>query len=142
MLKLRQYRIFISHAWCHHQHYDRLIERLNEHENFKISDYSIHKDKPINISEHDDEGFIQNKILDHMKEVHIVIVLAGMYANRKWMTFEIDAANQLKKPIIALKPWGQKRVPKAIQDAALEIHGWNKIHNMVTAIRRHFKTNL
>ena len=60
-----------------------------------------------------------------------------MYANnRDWMKYEIDSAVRMKKPIIAIKPWGNTLTPVYIQNVANEIVGWNT-DSIVSAIRMH-----
>lgn len=73
---------------------------------------------------------------EQIRVANIVVVLAGMYAARSnWIQKEIDLANELKKPMIGIRPWGQERIPQAVQDAAKEMVGW-KTDSIVVAIRR------
>lgn len=60
-----------------------------------------------------------------------------MYYNyREWMQFEIDYAKEKNKPIIAVKPHGNKTIPKEIQDCADIVVGWNT-NSIVNAIRKY-----
>lgn len=54
------------------------------------------------------------------------------YSN--WIDFEIDVANDLEKPIIGVKPWGQERIPTKVQNNADIMVGWNS-NSVVNAVR-------
>ena len=71
-----------------------------------------------------------------IRPANIIIILAGMYATHSdWIEFEIDYAEELKKPMIGVKPRGQQRIPKVVQDAVKEMVGWNT-SSIVRAIRK------
>ena len=64
-----------------------------------------------------------------------VVILSGMYVSySKWINYEIDAAIEMSKPIIGLKPWGQERVPAKVSENASVMVGWNSA-STVQAIR-------
>lgn len=130
MPQLYPYRIFISHAWDYNEEYCKLEKMLADYPNFEFRNYSVPKHDPLATS-----AQLTKKLLDQMNPTQIVIVLAGMYAaHSDWIQFEIDEAKRLTKPIIGVKPWGQERVPQAVQDAANVIHGWN-VGPIVASIR-------
>jgi len=125
---MKEYHIFISHAWRYSEDYYKLEKLLNEIPNFKWKNYSVPQHDPV-IDPNSKEG--KNKLKKELEEqirpVHIVIVLAGMYVNyREWIQTEINIALKYKKPIIGIKPRGHQRIPKQIQDVACDIVGWNK----------------
>jgi len=121
MPQLYPYRIFISHAWDYNEEYYKIEKMLNEYPNFDFRNYSVPKHDPLDTS-----AQLTKKLLDQMNPTQVVIVLAGMYAaHSDWTQFEIDEAKRLKKPIIGVRPWGQERIPQAVQDAANVMHGWN-----------------
>jgi hypothetical protein len=130
MPQLYPYRIFISHAWDYNDEYYRLEKLLKEYPNFDFRNYSVPKHDPLDTSTQ-----LEKKLLDQMNPTQVVIVLAGMYAaHSEWIQFEINEAKRLKKPILGVRPWGQERVPQAVQDAANIIHGWN-VAPIVASIR-------
>jgi MTH538 TIR-like domain (DUF1863) len=130
MPSLYPYRLFVSHAWDYNREYYDLINRFNDHPNFDYRNYSVPEHDPL-----DTTTQLAQKLLNQMNLVQVVIILAGMYvAHSDWIQYEIDQAVRLRKPIIAIKPWGQERVPIAIQNAATVIHGWN-ISPIVQSIR-------
>ncbi len=134
---LYDYRIFISHAWKYGTDYDRLIEFLDEANNFSFYDYSAPREKPLfpagtpytNLE-------IASKITAKIRPAQVVLVLSGMYESySSWMQFEVDEAKRMGKPIIGIYPWGQINVPKHVLDAADEMVRW-QTSSIVSAIRR------
>ena len=50
-----------------------------------------------------------------------------MYVNySKWIQKEIDGAEEKKKPILGVTPWGQQRVSRIVASAADRLVGWQK----------------
>lgn len=138
MPTLKTYDLFISHAWKYNEDYYKLVEMLDNASNFKYRNYSVPKHDPL-VDPNTEVGKKKLKeLLDkQIKPVNCVLIIAGMYvAHRYWLQTEIDIAQSNNKPIIGIKPWGQERVPKEVQDAAVEVVGWNT-SSFVTAIREH-----
>lgn len=136
MPQLKTYDIFISHAWFYSKGYNRLIELLDAAPTFKYRNYSVPKHDPV-IDPNTDAGKITlTRALDaQIRPVNIVLVMAGMYANyRYWIQKEIEIAQEYNKPIIGLTPWGQERTPVNVQEASIEMIGWNT-SSIVNAIR-------
>ena len=134
MPKLRRYRIFISHAWSRTEEYDRLVSLLNNAPRFHWENYSVPEHDPLPTRTKKE---LAQALYNQIKPSNIFIVLAGMYVPyREWIQAEIDLAKKLKKPIIGIKPWGSQITPRAVQDAADEIIGWNTA-SIVSAIRQH-----
>jgi hypothetical protein len=120
-LKIR--RIFISHAWTYSTHYETLVNWFNEEPNFSWANYSIPNDDCC--TEKTKSG-LQTCITNQMKPAQGIILFAGMYANHSdWIDYEIEEAIRMEKIIIAVKPWGQERMPIKIQNAAHTIVNWN-----------------
>lgn len=140
MPNLRYYNIFISHAWKYGDEYDRLVNLLNNANNFIYKNYSAPEYKPLKTlsgnsvkSQQDIAHAIDRKIANSQ----IVLVISGMYANnREWMEYEIETAQRMNKPIIAIKPWGNVLVPTYIQTVANKVVGWNT-DSIVSAIREY-----
>jgi len=134
MSNLKIYRVFISHAWTYDDDYYRLEEMLNEAPNFIWHNYSVPK--------HDELDTVTNAELEEalrrqISPTNIVIILSGMYvAYREWIQKEINIAIDMFKPIMGVKPWGQEKVPEAVQDVVYEIVGWNT-SSIIDAIKRY-----
>lgn len=52
----------------------------------------------------------------------------------EWIDYEINEAIRMNKPIIAIKPWGNERVPLKIQNNATVLVGWNSA-SLISTIR-------
>lgn len=142
MPSLFPYHIFISHAWKYGSSYDRLEEMLDTAPNFKYFNYSAPEDKPLHNLDTTDvkkKSEIEAAIDRKIAVSSCVLVISGMYyIHRKWMQYEIDTARRMKKPIIAIRPFGAQVIPREISLVATEIVGWNT-SSIVEAIRRNCK---
>lgn len=127
MPTLRRYNIFISHAWKYGDEYDRLVEMLREAPNFEFLNWSAPEDKPVipqgmKVPDRKIKEEIEKKI----KMADCVLVLGGMYAAYSdWMQAEIDIAKNLPRPLIGIKPWGNKQYPSSVLAATKVDVGWN-----------------
>lgn len=129
MPELRTYVCFISHAWEHNDEYYRLVKMLDEAPSFEWRNCSVPEHDPLS-------GSLEEGLRKQVGEADIVLVLAGMYATHSdWIEFEIEFAQRIGKPIVGLKPWGSERIPTVVQEAAIEMVGWNT-DTIVDAIRR------
>ena len=138
MPELKTYDLFISHAWKHHDDYDHLEEMLKNAPLFKWRNYSATEQHPV-VDDNDVES--KKVILEHLerqiKPVNLVMILGGMYVTHsKWINEEIRIAQHYKKPIIGIYPRGHQNMPLVIQEAAVELVGWNT-GSIVAAIRQH-----
>ena len=132
MPALKTYDLFISHAWTHNAEYDRLVKMLNAAPNFKWRNYSVTKQDPLDVN---NDARLTAALKRQIRPVNCVLILAGMYVNhRKWIKKEIAIAQDLNKPIVGIKPWGQQRTPIEVQDAADIMVRWNT-DSIVKAIR-------
>ena len=142
MPALFTYHIFISHAWKYGESYNRLVNMLDNAPRFSYYNYSAPREKPLQNLDATDvttKSQIKDAIDRKIKASGCVIVLAGMYAaHREWMQYEIDSAVKMKKPIIAVRPWGSTMMPIAVSSVATEIVGWNT-SSIVSAIRENTK---
>ena len=133
MPELKTYDVFISHAWTYNSDYYRLVEMLDKAPNFKWRNYSVPEHDPLKPKSKKD---LKEALKRQIRPANIIIILAGMYATHSdWIEFEIDYAEELKKPMIGVKPRGQQRIPKVVQDAVKEMVGWNT-SSIVRAIRK------
>jgi hypothetical protein len=122
------YRLFISHAWDYRDEYDRLCSLLDGY-GLNWYNYSVESHDPLT-------GRLRPQFDDRIRLTNAVLVLSGMYAYySNWMQTEMRIAKSYGKPIIAIIPQGQERVPADIQQAANELVRWN-IDSIISAIRR------
>ena len=132
------YNIFISHAWKYDDAYNKVVTWLNEAQEKGLlcwKNYSVPQHDPL-IKPDEEAG--KNKLKEMLKNqispASKVIVISGMYAAySEWIDFEIDTSVSYGKYMIGLRPWGQERIPKKIQDNADVMVGWNK-KSLVEAI--------
>jgi hypothetical protein len=142
----REYKLFISHAWDYTAAYDGVVSLLNADKSFKWINRSVPVDEPLS-------AFMSPLLLksyrsivrqldERIRESDCVLVLAAMYvAHRGWIQSEIEAALEFKKPIIAVRPLGQERVPQALsQEAITDQVGW-RTDSIISAIRRHVQVS-
>lgn len=134
MPELRNYRLFISHSWSYGYQYSRLVELLEEHPYFKWTNYSVPEDDPIHNAPN--TTALREAIWRQMAQVNCVLVMGGVYATySKWINIEVELAQQLRKPIIKVNPWGAERTSTVVDAAADEVVGWRS-SSIVEAIRR------
>ena len=135
MPTLKTRMIFISHAWRYNQHYNRIVEWFNEAPNFYWKNCSVPSDDalPDKTSRGLSEGMTRQ-----ISPSQVVVILGGMYAaHSAWIEYEISEAKRMNKPIVGVKPWGQERIPKTVQDASwCEPVGWNSV-SVVDAVRNY-----
>lgn len=132
MPELRNYHIFISHSWDYSEHYEKIKNWLNESKYFSWSDYSVPLSDPL---EEKDKIKLQYDLRKKISLCSCIIILSGMYVSySEWIDFEINTALSFKKPIIAVKPWGQERIPRIISEIADVVVGWNS-SSIVDAVR-------
>ena len=131
---LRDYHILISHSFHYSNHYERIVEWLNDQSYFRWSNYSVSGDNPLDVSSNYE---LKQRLRDRIRCASCIIVVSGMYAAySEWIDFEIDCAIEYGKPIIGVKPWGQERVPEIIQRYADILVGWNR-DSIVESIRNY-----
>lgn len=131
MPTLKDYKLFISHAWSYNEDYYRIEKWLNEAPNFTWTNLSVPKHDPILNAEQ-----LEKELNNQMRPANAFVILAGMYVSHSdWIQYEINFARRIGRPIIGIQPWGSTLVPKAVQNGADEIVGWNR-DSIVGAIRR------
>lgn len=133
---MKTFNLFISHSWTYGDQYERLVNLLEQRPYFQFRNYSVPRDDPIHHAR--SEIALRDAIKQHMAPASVVLILAGVYATySKWIDEEIDLAESgfaLPKPIIAIKPWGNKKTSDRVKNAAASVVGWNT-DSIVQAIR-------
>jgi hypothetical protein len=132
------YNIFISHAWKYTEHYNKIVQWLNEAQdegkltwkNYSVPEHDPLIDPNTTVGKKKLKEMLSNQITPASK----VIVLSGMYvAYSEWIEYEIDTAVSYSKYIIGVEPWGQERVPDKVKSNATVMVGWNK-NSVINAI--------
>ena len=133
---MKTYNLFISHSWTYSDQYGQLVSLLRNRGYFAFRNYSVPQDDPIHRVGTD--ARLRQAIRNQMSPCHVVIILAGLYASySKWIDVEINLATNgfiQRKPIIAIRPWGNERISDRVRSAADRIVGWNT-ESVVSAIR-------
>jgi MTH538 TIR-like domain (DUF1863) len=135
----RRYRLFISHAWDYKDEYEGVVNLLNADYSFGWDNVSVPEDVPLMPSLRLPKSYryLVRQLDASISRADCLLVLAGMYvAHRGWIQSEIEAAQEFRKPIIAVQPRGNERFPEAVTHAAVVTVGWNTA-SIVSAIRRH-----
>ena len=123
--------IFISHSWAYPNHYNTLNKWIFD-ANWRVGqasltflDYSVPRDDPIHNAPSD--LVLRDAIYRKIARSHVVVIPTGLYVNySKWIQKEIDGAEEKKKPILGVNPWGQQRVSRVVAGAADKLVGWRK----------------
>ncbi len=129
------YNLMISHSWHYNEHYNKVVNWLNEGlGETEWRNLSVSADNPLDTTT---DRELKEKLSNRVRLSSAIIVLAGMYASySKWIDYEIDEAIRMNKVIIGVRPWGQERIPKKISDNATIIVGWNK-NSVVSAVKNY-----
>lgn len=127
-----QHNIFISHAWKYSDDYNTVLKWLKETPNFDFKNYSVPEHDPVIAN---NKTKLKEALCNQIVPAGVVIVISGMYAAySEWIDFEVNAAKEMGKYIIGLKPWGNERIPKIVTDNADNIVGWNR-ESLINAIK-------
>lgn len=120
----QEYDVFVSHSWDHGDDYDKLKDLLDKRGYFNYKDYSVPEDDPIDT---DNPEEVWDEMRKKVKNSSVLIVPAGMYvAHSNWIRAEINMAKNTGTPVVAVKPRGNEKIPKKVQEDADKIVGWNK----------------
>lgn len=124
---MREYNLFISHSWKYSGHYESLNEMLSRAPYFYYKDYSVPSNEPLTIyNTQYYKSELRNKIRDKMKYCSVVLIPAGVYATHSYsIQMEIELAQELGKPIVAVEPYGVERTSTVVMNAAKKTCKWN-----------------
>lgn len=131
MPRLREYRVFISHAWSRSHDYSTVVSFLDSAPYFLWENLSVPEHDPVPVDT------LMYDLRAQMRPAEVFLILAGMYVNfSDWIDFELSFARRIGRPIVGIVPRGQQVTPAAVQRAAREMVGWTT-NSIVGAIRRH-----
>lgn len=133
MPSLKSRMIFISHAWRYDSHYEKIVDWFDGASNFAWKNCSVPSTNAL--PDKTAKG-LRAGMTRQINPSQVVIILGGMYVSHSdWIEYEIREAQRLGKPIIGVKPWGQERIPKIVQEASwCDPVGWNSA-SVVAAVR-------
>jgi hypothetical protein len=132
MATLRNYAVFISHAWHRDEEYRRVETMLDEAANFRWRNLSVPEHDPVSA---DAGRSIEYYLRNHMRDACVFLLCAGMYVSHsEYIQFEIDFARRIGRPIIAIAPWNAARLPNGAQYAVETV---SRSDSLVAAIRQH-----
>lgn len=130
----KQYNVFVSHSWEYDEHYERIVDFLDEVPSLEWQNHSVPSTDPLPV---ESESALRSELRNQMKTASVVVVSSGMYgAHSKWIPEELELAEELDKPVIAIIPEGQSKIPSKIQELADAQAGWRKA-SLVDALADH-----
>ena len=126
------YNVFISHSWDYLDDLYSLRQHLQDRGYFNVDFSEV---TPENAIKSENVYYVHYRIAQRIDSADIVIGLAGVYASHsEWMTWELDKAQELSKPILGVIPRGQERISSVVSSRADKMVRWN-IESIVAAIR-------
>jgi hypothetical protein len=134
-------RIFVTHAFTGDADYHRVFEYLESSPNFFYKNTSAPDRAPTGGG----KEALKDELRAQIKDAEIVVVLASFYeSNDVWATYEMDAAQAMDIPIVAIGFFGRDdKLPDVIAKRAATVVQWNEreLIDAVRRIARHEQTN-
>jgi hypothetical protein len=128
-------RVFVTHAFSEHPDYMRVFEYLESRPNFFYRNCS---NPGASVTAGDGE---REELRRQIQLAEIVVLPVTLFAtNPVLITFQVDAAKGLKKPVLAVKGFGETvAVKKSLLDKADDIVDWNNraITEAIKRLARH-----
>ena len=110
---LKVYKILISCIDKKEEEYSEFTTRLENYHDFEWENLS----KP-NLNHEDLKKLTE--------EADAVIILSGLYSkDPDLVKGYIKVAEELGKPLIAIRPWEMENVPNYVENSASDVVGWN-----------------
>lgn len=125
------YRIYVSHVWQPDNDYQRVFEYLESARNFFYQNCSDPDSTPP-----PDKEAMRTSLRQQMDKAEVVILLSSLFRSHpSWMLYQINAAQALNKPIIAVSAFGGEGIPDELGSKADELVDWDP-RGLEDAIRR------
>jgi hypothetical protein len=126
-------RVYVTHTFAEDSEYLRVFEYLESSPNFFYVNCSAPQQAPADGG----KEALKDELRNQIKAAEVVVIPSGMFAaNRYWITYQMDAAQAIELPLVAIEPFGgTQTMPKEIEERADETVPWNE-RSMVDAIRR------
>ena len=121
MSESNPFRIFVAHAFSEHPDYVRVFEYLESRPNFYYQNCSNPGAKP------GDSEAIKAEIRRQLEPAEIMILPVTLFpTNPVLITYEVDTAKAMKKPVLAVKSFGETiAIKKSLLERADDIVDWN-----------------
>lgn len=126
-------RVFVTHTFSEHPDYRRVFEYLESSPNF----FYVNCSNIESIPESGGKEAVKDELRTQIKMAEVVVVPSVMYTeHRDWIEYQMDAAQAMELPLVALEPFGGVQdMPKEVAERASEKIGWNE-RFIVDALRR------
>ncbi len=124
-------RIYATHLWEEDDDFLRLFEYLSDVDNF----FYVNLSEPNSRPSAPDREAEQAEFRRQMGPAEVVMVLSTQYVtNTGLIIYQMDLAKAMKKPIIAVEPFGPDNILKPVKDKADAVVPWYN-RSMVDEIR-------
>lgn len=126
-------RIFVTHAFSAHDDYLRVFEYLEAASNF----FYLNTSAPDRAPAMGGKEALRDELRKQIKAAEVVLVTSSLFLdNRDWVTYQMDAAQAMNLPLVAVEPFGGiDKIPAEVEKRAAESVGWNE-RSIVDAVRR------
>jgi MTH538 TIR-like domain (DUF1863) len=125
----KQRFIFVSHSYKDAELHHQLVGELRKRPRFAFQDLSV---PDITLIQ---EKNVKAAIRKRISECDVMLVFARPIATKSQMIqFELEAAKKLGKPIIAIRPAGDKRISTVVRRAADVLIDWD-VEDIIKQIR-------
>lgn len=106
--------IFISHRWDYNNSYHSLVEKLDKYGLVHLN-YSVPQHNPLDVNR---KKQIKAALKEQVRQCNYFIIIAQMASYSEWCQYEVQAAVEYNKPILAVKPFNYTgNVPTFISNA-------------------------
>ncbi len=127
--KLKQYDIFITHAWRNHEDWIRMGELLDGLTGITWRNFSVPwHDPAMTPNSVIGQNYIINNLQNQIIPVHGVILLTGVYAvksSQKWLDTELQFARKHNKPVVGVPAYGKSSIPDEMSILCDQTVPWN-----------------
>jgi hypothetical protein len=116
-------KVFVVHTFAEQPDYLKVFEYLEARPNFYYHNCSRPGSKPSS----NDGEVLKDELRRQMQSAEIVILPVALFAtNPVLVTFQVDAAKGLGKPVLAVKSFGETQaIKKSLLDKADDVVDWN-----------------
>ena len=132
----RNYDLFVTHAWRFHEDWTKFTEFMDQIPGILWRNFSLPWHDPA-ISPNTEVGgrFIRSSLESQIIPVHVVVLLAGVYAIRSarlWVDMEVEMAKKHNKPIIAMPAINKDSIPDELVTLCDASSGWDAARLIAT----------
>lgn len=126
-------RVYVAHVFAEYTDYLRVFEYLESRPNF----FYLNCSKPNAQPAGQDSESLKEELRNQIRLAEVLILPVTIFAkNPVLVTFQMDCAKGLKKPILAIKSFGDTMaIQKSVLEKADDIVDWNE-RTIADAIRR------